>query len=355
MRRIRLVTKSGRALSLIFSLCFLLQSAHGSDVAGGPGGWFGRVTSVKKPEREFANKEGESNVRDAALLETLTETMNHRNISNPFADSVPLPPPPPPPPTLQENTQVATKLDYDQENYIQDPSQDTLETIQNHQQPTLLQNQAPTFPYHPAWGQINAPPPLPTYNPWDRTYGQSQILAPNPYPDWNPTNYDVSQWRRFDQDKIQTLESQLNGALHHQSHLYTEIQNLTDNISELQRTTDLQLNQIHALTDRVEDAEQYAIAESNRALEYETNCTNLQATVTNLSCRLEQSQLVCSNLTLDLERQRQDMALLEQKLQRKDVELEDLAMGIERARVQRQVGEKRKLWEESKLKKKLIV
>ena len=363
MRRLRFIIQ-GRPIYLIL-LCAFLRLTQGSypspsssSSVGNHGGWFGRLALGQKQEREFRNTE------DDILGRTNTETeaiaIDPLNRSTSIINTSFQPPPPPPPPPTNYTTLIENpRLDeYEQERYSQDPARATFDTqsLQENQQHGMQQQQqqTPGFPYQPAWGQVdNLPPPFPSYNPWDMTYGQPPIVPPNPYPGWTQqTQYDVSAWRRMDQEKIQSLESQLDGTLQHQSHLYSEIQNLTESISHLERITDLQLQQIQVLTERIEDAEQDALSESHRVLEYQINCTNLQHLITNVTCQLEQSQLACANVTQDLEKQRQDCALLEQKLHQKDVELQDFAMGVERARIQRQVEEKRKQWEEAKLKKK---
>jgi hypothetical protein len=257
-------------------------------------GWFGRLGAGKKVDQLFDDQgsQGTGN-RSATLLH-----QQH-------------PQPPPPPPPLSSLNQTSLPLDHHSAQLTP---------------PWMSQD-------HPTWGRTQ--PPFPEYHPWD--------ISPNTYPPWTAA---------VNQETVHSLETQLHLALQHQSHLYSEIRNLTSSIMDLQTNTDIHLDQIHQLNKQVTDTQHFAQTESKRATEIQHLCDSLHETIHNLTCSLELSQLQCANLTLDLEKQGQEKASLLQKIHLKDVELEEYAMGIETARIQRQMEDKRKAREESKAKKK---
>ena len=320
------------------------------------GGWFG----LGRERRQFMNTAA-NDILDTDTKETYERIDSQTNTSNPILDSsFPTPPPPPPLPFGIPSTNQNSS------------SSLIMETLQTESQQTvqLQQEEVPTFPYQQSWGQMNPPPLFPSYNPWDMTYGQVSPMMPPPptsipsYPDWSqqqqqqayaPYNNEISStWRQ--EEKIQNLETQLQDALQYHSQLYSQIQNLTESVTQLERITDLQLNQIQVLTERVTDAQEDIMYESQLKVEYQRNCTTLQENVTHWICLYNQMEQACINITQRFHDQEKHNILLEQKVHEKEKELQDVATRIEKARIQRQVEEEKQkrivFMEENKLLQK---
>jgi len=167
---------------------------------------------------------------------------------------------------------------------------------------------------------------------------QSQYLqGPHPQRDWAQLRLPNEQSK-----VIQSLQSELDSVLMHQKQLCVDITNLTSALIDYEQADELKNSQIDALTERLADAESHASAESNAALEYKENCTELGNTIQHFKGQVDEWETKCSTLVESQKTDRKEIVELKAKVKERELELEELACGIEEARVGE---EQQKYWE----------
>ncbi len=247
--------------------------------------------------------------------------------------------PPPPPPMIGENQEDDKADDIDQS--IDGGSGAQTEELLSQQQ----QQQWPPPPPPAMWGMgsgndpnmnmMNPPPPLPQQHQYDEWSAQQQQQQLPPQPQYVNQQY-ADEWGHQQQEHQDYLQSEIDALHSHQHSLYDQIQNLTSTLRDSELKTDRQLNQIDQLLEQVADAEAYASAESNAALEYKANCTALSDTITSMQRELGDWEMKCKDMQEEQDCDRDEIAMLKQALKKKERELEKMACGIEMARLEEQ-------------------
>ena len=112
-----------------------------------------------------------------------------------------------------------------------------------------------------------------------------------------------------------------------------QIQNLTTSLATFEQREDLHIRQLDVLTERVMDAEAAAAAERNELMEHRANCTELSLTIALLQDELEEWKGRCASLQEQHEKDEERVNELKETLKARDIEVEELASSIERARL----------------------
>jgi DNA repair exonuclease SbcCD ATPase subunit len=268
------------------------------------------------------------------------------------------PPPPPPPPSLPQHNKNDENDNNDAETRI-------------HEEDTIKNQQTAKLPHRP-WGLSNdtpLPPPPPSQ--FDSSSSQQQQQQQQPplppqqsYPDdWHMHQMYISQQQQHqnqyqqqyqkqpDDETIQSLQADIDSLLSHQNNLYNTIHNLTMTIQDNDQMLQFQLNQIDVLLEQVADAEAYASAESNAALEYKQNCTDLSENIHELQLKVDELEGKCKNMEESERCHLEDIEKLKNKLKKKEKELENLACGVEMARLEQQKEKYKEKMEKKKRKK----
>lgn len=155
------------------------------------------------------------------------------------------------------------------------------------------------------------------------------------------------------QHSTSELQAEIDSLLSHQYELYSQIHNLTHTLSQSDRKFDIQMNQIDILLEQVADAEAHASAESNAALEHKTNCTRLAQDIITLEQTIEEWEKKYSHIESEKELKDKEIVELKSRLKKKERELENMACGIEMARLENEREENSQM-ERKKNKKKNI-
>jgi DNA repair exonuclease SbcCD ATPase subunit len=163
--------------------------------------------------------------------------------------------------------------------------------------------------------------------------GQSSMGMSMPYYESNPPTTMGGGWMY---DTTQSLKYEMDQLMFQQHQLYSQIQNLTISLYETERSKEMQQSQIDLLLEQVADAEAYASAESNAALEYKANCTALGNIVSQLQQQIENWEQKCQQVEEDNRCKEEEIETLKEKLKRKEKELENMACGVELARLEKQ-------------------
>ena len=183
------------------------------------------------------------------------------------------------------------------------------------------------------WG--NMPPPPQEYDSWHNQ--QMMMTQQNQPPPQHQHQYDQQNQQWMEQDQtIRDMQSDIDNLITYQDELYTQVQNLTSSLLSTEHTSEQQLSQIDLLLEQVADAEAYASAESNAALEYKTNCTNLGKSIETLQSSIQNLEQECADLKESATCDADDIALLKKTLKKRERELENMACGIEMARFEKE-------------------
>ena len=183
------------------------------------------------------------------------------------------------------------------------------------------------------WG--NMPPPPQEYDSWHNQ--QMMMTQQNQPPPQHQHQYDQQNQQWMEQDQtIRDMQSDIDNLITYQDELYTQVQNLTSSLLSTEHTSEQQLSQIDLLLEQVADAEAYASAESNAALEYKTNCTNLGKSIETLQSSIQNLEQECADLKESAACDADDIALLKKTLKKRERELENMACGIEMARFEKE-------------------
>jgi len=259
------------------------------------------------------------------------------------ADGFALPPPPPP---ISDN-------------------EDEVDELKEEEQKPQLQKQVPVEGSYNIWGTPSTfgmiPPPQ-GYNDWQMqqmlmAQQQQQQQYQQEWQDHHKNQVGKDMREQSDnyylgqqnEDAIIALQVELDSALAHRNDLYSEVQNMTAILREMEIQSDIQYSEIDALIEKVADAEAHASAESNAALEYKANCTALAQTIDYLQEDIQNWNNKCNDLIHSRECDLEEMNEIKGKLAEREAELEKMACGIEIERVKR---ERSKYLEEIQRKRK---
>jgi len=309
---------------------------------GGKGpGWFGKVLG--------ANLSDDHNLS--------TDTDQARKTPGPLppppgdrGPNAPFMPPPPPPPV------GSSDID-------DDGSKDGAERQRQPPPPPLADKEMPR-----TTNEIDRNKEAEQWNqPWDmhtntnmnrntNTNRNMQSPPPQEYNGWHPQmqyqNQPPQQWMGDDQGQsIYQLQSEIDHLVNHQQDLYGQVQNLTGTLIETERANEMHMSQIDLLLEQVADVEAYASAESNAALEFKANCTALGGTLLGMQSSLQNLEKQCQDLTEGRKCDEEEIQHLNAVMKKKERELENMACGIEMARLGKQKEAYHAEYERKKIKK----
>jgi hypothetical protein len=244
-------------------------------------------------------------------------------------------PPPPPPPSTPSATSTSDEHAEKEHNKQDDHLEHTNKNGDSQSWQQQQQQQGSSWDSNNGNGNGNAnmPPPQAYDSSWHNP--QMHMSQQQPQQQQQQQQPDPQQWMEHDQS-IRDLQYDIDSLVTHQHDLYTQIQNLTSSLIDTEQNTEMQMSQIDLLLEQVADAEAYASAESNAALEYKTNCTNLGNTIANLQHSIQNLETECLELTDGRTCDREEIRELKEKLKGQDRKLENFACGIEMARLEKQ-------------------
>jgi hypothetical protein len=247
-------------------------------------------------------------------------------------------PPPPPPPSTPSATSTSDEHAEKEHNKQDDHLEHTNKNGDSQSWQQQQQQQGSSWDSNNGNGNGNAnmPPPQAYDSSWHNPQmHMSQQQPQQQQQQQQQQQPDPQQWMEHDQS-IRDLQYDIDSLLTHQHDLYTQIQNLTSSLIDTEQNTEMQMSQIDLLLEQVADAEAYASAESNAALEYKTNCTNLGNTIANLQHSIQNLETECLELTDGRTCDREEIRELKENLKGQDRKLENFACGIEMARLEKQ-------------------
>ena len=344
------------------------SNANGSGAGAGAGGWFNKVKVFAGNDKKLSadgNENGNGHTADSHL--------HSRGLPLPPGGSFMPPPPPPPmglgpasgsggdqhhqhpnhqqhphqqgaPPPMQQNlpppppsTPSATSTSDEHDEKEHNKQDDHLEHTNKNgdSQSWQQQQQGSSWDSNNGNGNANMPPPQAYDSSWHNPQMHMSQQQPQQQQQQQQQQPDPQQWMEHDQS-IRDLQYDIDSLVTHQHDLYTQIQNLTSSLIDTEQNTEMQMSQIDLLLEQVADAEAYASAESNAALEYKTNCTNLGNTIANLQHSIQNLETECLELTDGRTCDREEIRELKEKLKGQDRKLENFACGIEMARLEKQ-------------------
>ena len=175
---------------------------------------------------------------------------------------------------------------------------------------------------------------------------QQQFWDQQQPPMWKP-DYDEQQQQqqqhngnqdpyagRMNDDDLIRARQELDDALMRESELLREVQNLTSSVHSYEQREDLHLRQLDVLTETVLHTEAELAAERNAAEEFRANCTELGRSMELMQEEMEEWKDMCANLTALHEADSDRIQDLKQGLRERTTELENLAMTVEKARLE---------------------
>lgn len=267
----------------------------------GPG-WFSKIVGANIPEDEDQHDNSQGNMSQPPPPQMMNGGLPNKAF---------MPPPPPPPKNGNDNSDDSKDASKKTPPPQQQSNKQQQEKVEEF--PTQHWNNGPNLPPSPqGW---HYPQPQWEHPEMDNNY---EYNAPNQYYDY---------------------QSEIDHLVNTQQDLYTEIQNLTSTLVESERTNELHLSQIDLLMEQVADAEAYASAESNAALEFKANCTKLGETIHQMQSNIVSLEEQCRDWNEKSNCQQEEISVLKQKLKKKERELESMACGIEMARLEKQKEE----------------
>ena len=315
---------------ILVSMCIVLLAPHSVNASSPTRvgrGWLGNILGVNGSN---TSDSGNNSIR------TINAAINKDDQEE--GASLPPPPPPPQPESFDMHPKKPQQHQSQQQQYNNDI------------RPWGTSTAATNAPPPP---NVSLPPPPPPQ------FDQPQTMPPQQnYPDdWHmrqmyAPQQQQSQHQQLETDEtIQSLQSDIDSLLTHQNGLYNNIQNLTTTIQENEQTLKFQVNQIDVLLEQVADAEAYASAESNAALEYKQNCTVLSENVHSLQSQIGELEAKCLNLEKNETCQIDEIGKLKDKVKKKEKELENMACGVEMARLEQQKVKYKEQLQKKKMKK----
>ena len=277
------------------------------------------------------------------------------------------PPPPPPPPAMQQEESQQQSQSQSQQplppriwgkNVEEYPFQGQAGSENpSAEENDISQQQQQQQPPPPMWGQpppsFQSPPPPNNYDPWHIQQQQEQPMQhypqqSNPYDPSTPPPLQEEE-STSTAEYINTLQTEINSLLSHQSELYTQIQNLSSNLLDSEMVTDQYQQSIDTLVEQLADAESHASSESMAALEYKRNCTDLGLDIQYLREQVMELEGKCQDMQKDWDCDLETLEETREALKDTKTELETLSCGIELARVEAQ---QQRLRTESEVKRR---
>lgn len=169
-------------------------------------------------------------------------------------------------------------------------------------------------------------PPLPPPQYYDQSYG----AGPN-----NPYYYGANSgdFENSNDSTFLYLQDELNESLVRESSLIAQLDNLTTAVVVMEQREELHMRQLDVLTERVIDVESKAAEDRNLLLEYEANCTALSNTIVGLQEDLDEWQRRCHDLMQRRQEDQETLTELQQLIQEKENEAEELAVAMEQLRM----------------------
>ncbi len=259
------------------------------------------------------------------------------------------PPPPPPPPLPQQNKNDDSDNDDDDTRIHEVDKTNNQQSVKLPHRPWGVSNDTPLPPPPPSqFESSTSQPPLPPQQNYPDDWHMHQMYITQQQQQQQQQQHQYQQ--QSDDETIQSLQADIDSLLSHQNNLYNTIHNLTMTIQDNDQMLQFQLNQIDVLLEQVADAEAYASAESNAALEYKQNCTDLSENINELQSKVDELEGKCKNMEESERCHLEDIEKLKEKLKNKEKELENLACGVEMARLEQQKEKYKEKMEKKKRK-----
>lgn len=192
---------------------------------------------------------------------------------------------------------------------------------------TKQQQQEEEFPLQGSWMGRSQPPLPPPQQ------GYYYDTSPPPLGGMQQQRQHQHQ-QEYPQDPYSMyLQDELHESLNRESALVTQLDNLTTTVVIMEQKEELHTRQLDVLTERVMDVEAAAAEDRTLRLEYEANCTALQASLSGLQEDLENWQDQCRILQQQTVEDQERLAGLHQTVKEKQSEAEELAVAMEQLRL----------------------
>lgn len=195
------------------------------------------------------------------------------------------------------------------------------------------------------------PPPPPRNS--DRNESQSNVsVVPPPNGIWGMPNENMAQnggmiassqgWEAQQPPAVdpwmyqQQYNMDWDACLQREQILMDQVQNLTFTIHAMEQRDNLHTRQLDVLTERCIEVEAQASKKHNQAQELRVNCTRLTEQVTNLNQELEEWRSKCKEYMDQREDAQDKIKNIEKELKKSQYDREDMALMVERHRIQLQ-------------------